>query len=143
MAIHLEPFDPSRTFVTNRWFRWNGLYLGPGVAFPPAGYEDLASRHNTETLYSNRFIKYGSVTTPDNPAPVKRGDGAGPNSPLVSASSTVITAPPKGFDEKVKQLVDGKTHAELLELAADLDVKKTATKTEIAKAIVKAGNGNS
>ena len=144
--VHLEPFDPSREFVTNRWFRWSGMYLGPNVAFPPEGHD--AEPYNLQTLYNARYIRYGSAA-PIAPALVK-ARGAGPTAPIVTAAATVIPPPPlpplpplpKGSENKIAQLVADNTHAALLALAADLpDVKRTQTKTEIATAIVRAGDG--
>ncbi len=140
--VHLEPFDPSREFLTNRWFRWKGAILKPNTAFPPAGQDyDL---HNLKDLYTARYIRYGNAE-PVEPAPVK-ARGAEPTAPIVTAAATVIPPPlpplSKGSEDKIAQLVAANTHAVLLEMAADLpDVKRNQTKTEIATAIVRAGDG--
>lgn len=125
MPVHLEPFDPSRAFRALRWFRWNGQIVASGKPFPPAGSEQDATDYNTRILYENRYIGYAPETA-EAPAPA----------PEPARKPFTPPAP-----DPVEELVAHHTHAELLDMAAGLDVKKSDTKTEIARALVESGHG--
>lgn len=143
MSIYLEPFDPSRDFVTQAAFRANGRIWGRGYLFA----KDSVDIRVLRLLYENRRIIYS-----DNPRAIKllsardggggRAKGADAVSRPSPAADPLVVDPQETEDKAVAALMGRYSKTDLLTLAAAIPgVKRSMTKDELARALVRSGHG--
>lgn len=123
MAIVLAPFDATRDFVCQTFFRADGWIWQRGEPFDKSRVTTRVLRQ----LYEYRRIGYAEDAKRRKPA-------AQPPAPVPAVSEM----------EQAEKLAGEHTKAQLLDLAKDVEgVKPDMTKTAIALALVRAGHGNS
>ena len=137
MGIYLEPFDPKREFVTQAAFRANGKIWGRGYRFDKSSVDLRTLR----LLYEGRRIIYD-----DSPRAVKllsiteggRVKATKAGGKLASPSPVILTE-----DEKVARLMQRHGKVDLLAMASDIPgVKRSMSKEELARTLVRSGHGD-
>lgn len=134
MAVHLPPFDPSREFVAQRFFRLFGTVHEKGAKFP----KDVVDERKLRQLYETHHINYEGTCA-------KRFFP--PLSPRARAASRAVAAPAgaeqtaaEAAEAAAHRLENAHTHDELFKKAIGVKgVRKAMTKIEIARALVEAG----
>ena len=135
--VYLPPFDPSRSFVTQRGFRFNGRIYGRHEAFPAAGSSPPNERL-LRRLYETHAINYAGTEQTREFPPREPGRSG---KPIVEANAPEELAETEAtLDEQADKLANRHTHTELFAKASGLKgVRKSQTKAQIARALIEAG----
>lgn len=138
MGIYLAPFDPSREFVTQAAFRANGIIWGRGYKFD----KNTVDARTLRLLYEGRRIIYD-----DDPRAIKllsaKGAAAGAGAVAKSGETPSPRPDPQEAEDKAVEALKARySKTDLLTKAADIaGVKRSMTKDELARALVRSGHG--
>lgn len=148
MPVHLPPFDPSREFIAQRFFRFHGRIYQRKEAFE----KDSASPRELLKLYETRNITYAGVdlTTIFPPrTPKEKANARSIAQRATGPEGTKLpTDPGKTEAEELteanealaQKTANGSDHETLFKKAIGLKgVRKAMTKIEIARRLVEAG----